>query len=268
MINVISDSNVLNGVVVNKEKIEEVINNDTTRIYEVIRVIKRNPAFLYEHYNRFANSIKLSNIDYNIKFEDFKSSIMLLINNNNFENCNIRVSFDMKDVPLLAMYFIKSFYPDRNFYENGIHTVTIVKERENPNIKKNTVTYRDEIDKVLKEQNAFEAILVNHDETISEGSKSNVFFVKNNSLITARDEDILLGVTRSKVIEIAEKIGIKVEKRKINVNEINNFDAAFITGTSNNVLPIRTINAIILNSTNNEIVKKLMIQYEELLINK
>ena len=272
MINIVSERNVLNGVIIDKNTTTKLIEDDKTRIYEVIRVINNKPVFLLEHYERLINSIKLSNLEANINYELFKNYIDLLIsenaknNLNEFSNCNIRVSFDLKEKHLLFMYFVKSFYPDKNYYETGIHTITIIKERENPNIKKNAKNYRDEIDLLLKENNAFEAILVNIDKTVSEGSKSNVFFVKENSLITAEDKDVLLGVTRSKVLEIAEKFNIDIVKRKINVDELYSFDAAFITGTSNNVLPIKTINNINLNSTTNEVVIKLMKEYEKLIL--
>ncbi len=266
MINIVSEKNVLNGRIIDKNTTNKLIEEDKTRIYEVIRVINNKPVFLLEHYERLVNSIKLSNLDTDINYDSFTNCIDLLISENDLRDCNIRVSFDLKEEPLLFMYFVKSFYPDKSYYETGIHTITIIKERENPNIKKNTKSYRDEIDLLLKENEAFEAILVNFDKTISEGSKSNVFFVKGNSLITAEDNDVLLGVTRNKVLEIAENSNINIIKRKINLEEINSFDAAFITGTSNNVLPIKTINDIILKSTTNEVVITLMKEYEKIIL--
>ncbi len=266
MINIVSEKNVLNGSIIDKSTTNKLIEEDKTRIYEVIRVINNKPVFLLEHYERLVKSIKLSNLDADINYDSFKNCINLLISENDLSNCNIRVSFDLKEEPLLFMYFVKSFYPDKSYYETGIHTITIIKERENPNIKKNAKSYRDEIDLLLKENEAFEAILVNFDKTISEGSKSNVFFVKGNSLITAEDEDVLLGVTRNKVLEIAENLNINIIKRKIHLEEINDFDGAFITGTSNNVLPIKTINNILLKSTTNEVVIKLMKEYEKLIL--
>ncbi len=266
MINIVSEKNVLNGRIIDKNTTNKLIEEDKTRIYEVIRVINNKPVFLLEHYERLVNSIKLSNLDTDINYDSFTNCIDLLISENDLRDCNIRVSFDLKEEPLLFMYFVKSFYPDKSYYETGIHTITIIKERENPNIKKNAKSYRDEIDLLLKENEAFEAILVNFDKTISEGSKSNVFFVKGNSLITAEDNDVLLGVTRNKVLEIAENSNINIIKRKINLEEINSFDAAFITGTSNNVLPIKTINDILLKSTTNEVVIKLMKEYEKIIL--
>jgi len=103
---------------------------------------------------------------------------------------------------------------------------------------------------------AFEAILVNEDGTVSEGSRSNIFFVKGNKLVTSPDSAVLLGVTRNKVAEVCESNGIEVEKRIIKIDELESFDGAFITGTSNDVLPIKSIDKIVYNSADNDTVKK------------
>ncbi len=129
-------------------------------------------------------------------------------------------------------------------------------ERANPNIKSYQKELKDNVARIMEENNAFEAILINHDDTVSEGSKSNVFFVKGNKLITSPDSAVLLGVTRSKVISVCMGNSIEVEKRIIKFDEIKNFDGAFITGTSNDVLPIRTIDDMFFNSSENEVVKR------------
>ena len=115
----------------------------------------------------------------------------------------------------------------------------------------------------MEEKNAFEAILINNDDTVSEGSRSNIFFVKNNKLITSPDGAVLLGVTRSKVISVCEENSIEVEKKTINFTELKHFDGAFITGTSNDVLPIKTIDEIVYNSSENEVVKSVSKLYLE-----
>jgi len=63
-------------------------------------------------------------------------------------------------------------------------------------------------------------------------------------ILTSVDSAVLLGVTREKVIEICQKNGIEVEKRSIHKDELSDFDGAFITGTSNNVLPIKILDNI------------------------
>ena len=57
MINIVSERNVLNGVIIDKNTVTKLIEDDKTRIYEVIRVINNKPVFLLEHYERLINSI-------------------------------------------------------------------------------------------------------------------------------------------------------------------------------------------------------------------
>jgi branched-subunit amino acid aminotransferase/4-amino-4-deoxychorismate lyase len=256
MINIVSELNVKNGELIEKKDIEKLLEQDNTNIYEVIRVINKKPVFLKEHFNRMKRSIELSKLNSKLQYSDYKRFIELLIKENNFENCNIRVSYLIKDYEIYLMYFVKSYYPEQEFYEKGIHVVMVNKHRKEPNIKFYESDLRESIDKVLSRKNAFEAILVNDDDTISEGSKSNVFFVKGDSLVTSKDSSVLLGVTREKVIDVCNGNGIKVEKRDIYVSELKFMDAAFITGTSINVLPIKDIDDIVLDSSRNKIVKR------------
>lgn len=257
MINIVSEKNICNGKIVSKKSMYDLLEEDNAKIYEVIRVIKRKPIFLKEHFDRMNKSIELTGLDEKMNYGEFKNHINILIGENDLENCNVRVSFYIKEKPIILMYFIESHYPSEEKFKEGIYVVTVKKHRKNPNVKQFESNFRDSIDKLLYEKNAFEAILVNDDDTISEGSKSNVFFVKGNTLITSLDSAVLLGVTRGKVIELCENNGIKVEKRNILYNELKSFDGAFITGTSNNVLPIKMLDDIKYNSSENKTVVRI-----------
>lgn len=85
-----------------------------------------------------------------------------------------------------------------------------------------------------------EALLVDTDGTINEGSASNVFIVnKSGKLITHQaDENILGGITRDVLLRLARKAGISVEERPFSVAEAKSAAEAFITSTSINVLPV------------------------------
>lgn len=254
--NILSEKNVNNGKIISKEQLEKLLNEDNTKIYEVIRVINRKPVFLKEHFERMKKSIKLSNTEGNLDYESYKKSAELLISENEFYNCNIRVSYYYKRGEVILFYFIESFYPSKEQFKAGVHTVTAKVQRNNPNVKAFQKDFKERIQQIIDETHAFEAVLINEDNTVSEGSKSNIFFVKDNKLATSPDEKVLLGVTRSKVIEVCENNGIEVERRIIKFEELDNFDAAFITGTSNDVLPIHSIDDRIYNSAENETVKK------------
>lgn len=256
MIEVISNMNVVNGKIVSLDYINELLEKNNVNIYEVIRVINRRPIFLREHYDRMIKSIKLSKLNFSINYKIFKENIELLISKNEFYNCNIRVSFYISNEPVLMMYFIKSSYPSNEQFKSGIYTVTAKLQRDNPNIKEYKIDFKKNVERILNESNAFEVILINEDDTISEGSKSNIFFVIKEKLVTSLDNAVLLGVTRGKIVDVCNKNGIVVEKRNIHLNELKNFDGAFITGTSNNVLPIRTIDDINYNSSDNPIIQR------------
>lgn len=254
--NILSEKNVNSGKIITKEQLEKLLQEDNAKIYEVIRVINKKPVFLKEHFDRMKESIHLSKVEGSIDFEGYKKSVELLINENKFENCNIRVSYYYNEIKVNLFYFIESYYPSSEQFKEGVHTVTAKVHRDNPNVKAFQKNFKEKVQQIMDENNAFEAILINDDDTVSEGSKSNIFFVKNNQLVTSPDKAVLLGVTRNKVIEVCENNGIEVEKRVIKFEELDGFDGAFITGTSNDVLPIRSIDERIYKSAENEVVKR------------
>lgn len=259
--NIVSDKNVMNNQIVTKDEIEPLINE--AKIYEVIRVIEGRTIFLKEHFQRMNESIRLSGIKGSLNYEEFKNSAELLIKENSYKNLNIRVSYYYDNKPFALFYFIESYYPSKEEFNEGVHTITVKMERENPNVKSFQKDLKDNVTRIIKEKNAFEAILINHDNTVSEGSKSNIFFVKGNKLITSPDSSVLLGVTRNKVISVCEENSIMVDKRIIGQDEIESFDGVFLTGTSNDVLPIKTIDQMVFNSSENEVVKKVSGLYLE-----
>ena len=86
-----------------------------------------------------------------------------------------------------------------------------------------------------------ETLLVNKHGQITEGSKSNVFFIKEGKIYTAPDLMILAGVTRKKVIRILENMGLTIIYQAIVHHEITDYEAVFLTGTSIGVLPVKAI---------------------------
>ena len=100
---------------------------------------------------------------------------------------------------------------------------------------------QNQIRKYLQANQLYELILFDENNKISEGSRTNLFFSKDNKLFTSKDSDVLQGISRDKVIEICKINDIIITKRDIYTSEINSFDFAFLSGTSINVLPIKNI---------------------------
>ena len=85
-------------------------------------------------------------------------------------------------------------------------------------------------------------LLLNNKGFISESSGSCIFFIKNNKLFTpSEDSDILIGITRNSILEIAIKGNIKVSEEEIKPENISDFDFAFLAGTMIEIKPITCI---------------------------
>lgn len=96
-----------------------------------------------------------------------------------------------------------------------------------------------------------EAIFLNSRGKIAEGSAMNIFIVRDDTLITpAITNDILEGITRRSVIEIAQSLDIKVEEREVDKSELVVADELFLTGTAAQIAPISKIEQYKLNRQN------------------
>lgn len=113
---------------------------------------------------------------------------------------------------------------------------------------------------------ADEAIMINTNGFIAEGSVSNVFFIFGNQLHTPDvEQGLLAGVTRNVTIQLAEKLRIKVIERGITVEEIMSANEAFITNSLAEVMPLTTINGVPLSSgAVGAITRQLMGEYKAL----
>ena len=254
-----------NGKIYNTEEFDNLYKDIFPSVYEVIRVVDKVPLFLEDHYARFMNSLKLAanNYNFDIKFIDIKESINNLVKLNNVSNYNIKIVFNNIGNAKLNEYyfFIKSIYPENSLYEEGIKSFTYNAVRNNPNAKIINQNLRDTINNLLKEKNCYEALLVNNNNEITEGSRSNVFFLKDKTVYTAPVGDVLPGITRQKIIQLLKENGIEFKEEPIYENEIIKFDGAFMSGTSPKVLPISYINDIEL-SPKNDLLQKIMKIYD------
>ena len=86
-----------------------------------------------------------------------------------------------------------------------------------------------------------EALLLDDENNISEGSGENLFLVKDETLYTPDLAASLNGITRKSIISLAEEDEIKVVVKKINLNEILEADELFFTGTAAEVVPIKKV---------------------------
>lgn len=225
-------------------------------VYEVIRIIDGLPLFYQEHFERFVESAKIKGNELWLTSEDIKNRICKLIKINDVKIGNIKLVFTLstgyatqKEKYFLA-YFIKHRYPTPVEYKSGVDTASLIAERPVPNAKIAFKELREKTNDMMEKLGVYEIILANKKGYITEGSRSNIFFVKDDVVHTPPSEAVLPGITRSKVLEICSDLGIKVIEKPIKLKYISYFDSAFLTGTSPMILPIRRTDSHEFDSVN------------------
>lgn len=237
-------------------------------LYEVIRVVKGVPLFLERHMERLNNSFNLTEFDIWISHDNVKDSIKKLIDCNALNEGNIKIVFNIlkkedKMSQNYAVYMVEHHYPLNEEYEKGVSTILYHGERNNPNAKIVNSDFRKAVDTEMKKTNAYEAILVDRNGIITEGSKSNIFFIKGEKVITAPLELVLPGVTRNVIIDICKEEDIGFAEERIDYRKLSDFDALFISGTSPKVLPVRNVENMMFYSSENMMVKKIRAAYNK-----
>lgn len=230
-------------------------NGEGVKLYEVIRVIEGVPLFIEEHIKRFHSSSKKSGKELFLTDDEIRDAIKLLIKENNCYIGNVKLVFCYSEIKYFLCYFINHSYPDENMYINGVKTMTHEAIRPNPEVKAVNESLKAQINRLIEENKVYEVLLLNSDFEITEGSRSNILFIKGNKIISSPKETILKGITLEKILEICSELGFTIEERMINKKEIQEFDACFITGTSPKVLPISYIDDIEFDTKNNTLLK-------------
>lgn len=113
-----------------------------------------------------------------------------------------------------------------------------------PQIKANGLYINNALAKTEAQKAGYdEAIMLSPDGHVSEGSGENIFLVMDGKLVTpAVNNNILMGITRNTVIELAEKeLGLETVQRAIDRSELYVADECFLTGTAAHVTPVSEI---------------------------
>jgi len=225
-------------------------------IYEVFRIIDGIPLFIENHIDRLNNSAKLMNIDLKVDTFIFENRISELSKINKITDGNIKIVVTSQNSENhIIAYFTPHSYPSIENYKNGVYAILLHAERINPNAKVLNTKTRQIAEQAIESQKAYEAILIDNNGFVTEGSRSNIFFIKNNSIITAPQNDVLPGITRAYVLEICAKLNLEIIEQKVHYSAINQFDAVFLSRTSAKVLPITKIDDFKFNYQNINLYK-------------
>ena len=241
-------------------------DDDCVCVYEVFRVEDTVPLFINDHLKRLKNSANIANLDLWKTNSQIKQIVKTLIAANNLEIGNIKLEFRMKpngDREFLA-FLLPVHYPETKQYNEGVVACFQEAERENPTAKIFNANVRGEANTIIEKEHVYETILVNHHNQITEGSRSNLFFIKDGIFITAPDEMVIPGVIRQKMIEIIINKGWGIKFEAIDKTRVSHMEAAFLSGTSPRVLPVKEIDNQKLNA-NHPLIKEISAELSNLI---
>ncbi len=172
--------------------------------------------------------------------------------------------FENTDSRQIIICFIPHHYPTPDEYELGISMQNLELERPNPNAKFINIDVTKKVNELKRKTGVDEVLLVNHEGEITEGSKSNIFFVLDDKVITPPKKLVLPGITREKIIESCKIHRIKLEEQNVKKKELENVSGAFITGTSPKVMPVRQIDDLIFR-TDHPLIRQIKNQYDQMI---
>ena len=251
------------GEILPVETFSDIYNYEVPAVYEVIRLIEGVPLFLEEHLDRMYHSLKMLGRDNRFSEQYFREMIQKLVLVNRKTDFNIKIVVFVKEELEAGVFFIETFYPDKKMYQEGVSTGLISMVRENPNAKVMNYSFKQMVKDEMDKKKLYELLLINEHNEITEGSRSNVFFVSGHDVITPPAGQVLKGVTRRHIFSVCAERKIKILEEAVRRYDLPAMDAVFLTGTSPKVLPVKNVDNCIFASSTNYVVLQIMQGYEQ-----
>lgn len=220
-------------------------------VFDFLRTYNGKPFKLREHLLRLERSARLILLDLPASLDEIEVIVLDTLHRNNIQEATVRIvvtggiSSDgitpCGDSGLIVLVSPAHLYP-ASFYNEGIKVITVKLERYIPGAK--TINYIPAIvaQKQAKAVGAVEALYVNGQGHILEGTTTNFFIFKGNRLITPHS-DILPGVTRNVIVDLAQK-HFELVEQSITFDDLAAADEAFITASNKEVMPVHHVNEV------------------------
>ncbi len=250
-------------------------------IYEVIRVYGGKPFRLDEHLSRLAQSAQAISIPLTIEAREWKAFIREGLERSTYSACKVYIQvtrgvaprehlFPETTRPTIVMTFREMADLPTQLNQQGVSVITLPDLRwarcsiKSLNLLPNILAKQQ-----ANEAGAFEALLIK-DGMVTEGTSSNVILVKDEAFLTpALSEQLLAGVTRQAVLELARNDGKVVEERPVKEEELKQADELFLIGTTIEVLPITNLDgASVGNGAPGEVTKQMRKKFRALIQGK
>ena len=238
-------------------------------VYETIRVSNGVVYFLEDHMERLIESAKIIGLEHSFSQSAIEKGINDLVAETQSESFNIKlllIGAPTKEGASLSALCFNPLFPDKKLFKEGASLITYNHERVFPHAKSLNMLQSYIAYKKAKEAGAYDALLVNRNGFITEGTRTNFFCIDGKIIYTPPEKDILLGVTRKALLKVAEANGYEIVQKDISLDGVKKYDGAFISSTSTKILPIKIIDAEILPSPS-ENLKNLMVLFFDFLKN-
>jgi len=233
---------ILNGQLEDADSFDNSIVYEGDSIYEVIRMVRNSPVFFNDHMERLESSVRNQKKQILAEASTLKKDIIRLTKADRKKEVNLKIVFNYNQDSLnYLIYYIEPIYPNEKQYRDGVKGILFYAERKDPGSKVINHKLRSSIFHKLILDGGYEALLVNEKGQITEGSRSNIFFLKKDTLFTAPENVILCGITRKHILDICAENNIKVKFSCVNADRLSDYEAVFMTGTSPMVLPFSHI---------------------------
>ena len=234
---------------------------------------------LEEHTNRLFNSAKIMNMNIGYSKDEINQAQREAVTKNNLDSAYIRPmcfygsegmglrADGLKVHTIIAAWEWGSYLGEDNM-KNGLRVRTSSFTRHHVNIAMTKAKANGNyINSMLALQEALtdgydEALLLDVDGFVAEGSGENVFIIRDGMIYTPDLTSALAGITRDTIVTLARDLGYKVIEKRITRDEVYCADEAFFTGTAAELTPIRELdNRTIGSGTRGPITEKLQALY-------
>jgi branched-chain amino acid aminotransferase len=254
-------------------------------VYDVFYCQQKNPVFFYEHLERLYQSAERIGLPFNFDKSVLIGHIKNLVSQNPFEESFVRMVvtrgiWEMglgpqadENVQNTIVLYLKKFEIEQSWMTKGVNFKISSYER-------NSKRALDPMNKTgnylngqlalheAKKQNYHDAIMLNAQGEITEGTTNNFWLVRNDGTIVTPDlkSGLLKGITRDKVFSIATSLGFKFEERVLYPSDIATAAESFYTSATKGIVPITQIDAqMIGNGLPGPITKQLIEGYNQLI---
>ena len=261
-----------------------------TGVFEGVRAYETSdgPAIfrLEDHTNRLFESAKLIGMQIPYDAKELNDAQSQVVKINNLKNAYIRPmcfygsegmglrADNLKVHTIIAAWDWGSYLGDDKIL-NGIKVkVTDFPKRSEKSMLHKAKASGNYLYSMLALKDALnsgfdEALILDIDDNVNEGSGENFFTIINNTIHTPKDATVLNGITRQTVMKIARDLNYRVEETNISVDDVKSSDEAFFTGTAAEVTPIIQVDNVKINDGKpGEITKKIQKIYFDLIRGK